>query len=218
MRVFYISIILVALLVFGVLGEEKELTVKESIVITADNAILDKKREVTILTGRVVATSGKTEIAAEEIRAYGKLGEFTKIIADGNVSIRDKESDLVITGGHLEYFREREYVAVTDSPRLVVPKDNLVVTSKKMERFNRDKRCIATGEVVILKEDMSLRCGVSEYLEIGKKVILTCNPEVEVTKEGNRFSGDKIIYYPEEVKMEVVGNVKATITPKEEER
>lgn len=197
------------------LKAEKE---KEPLTITAKEALWNKKEQTVFLKGEVKIVHKETIINADLVEGYGELDNLEKIIGRGKVKIVDTRDETTISGRYLEYLQATEYTLITadkgERVKLEVKSDTITVTAAKMERYLKEKRSVATGEVEIKGEDLSAFCGRATYYEDEEKIVLEGDPRLIQIKEGNRFQGEQIIYYPEDERIKIIGGVEATIFPK----
>lgn len=181
---------------------------KAPIEIRADNAIWDKKNNLTILSGNVAVTFRGMRLAASCVKAFGRLESLDRIIGEGRIEITDPANKATITGGYIEYDCKKEYGFITLNPVLKRELDNLCVTSLRMEYFFKEKEFIATGEVEIHYRDLIAKAGRAVYHQDGR-LILTERPEI--TRRLDRFNGEVITIYTREERLEIVGGVSGTI-------
>lgn len=191
---------------------------KEPLTITAKEALWNKRERTVFLKGEVKIAYKDTIISADLVEGYGDLENLEKIIGRGKVKLVDTNEETIITGGYLEYLQAAEYTLITADKggkvKLEVKPDTITVTATKMERYLKEKRAVATGEVEIKGENLSASCGLATYYQEEKKIILEDNPQLIQIEDGNQFQGEQIIYYTEEEGVKIIGKVKATIFPK----
>lgn len=155
------------------------LSLAQSMTITANNLVWDKKEGVVTLKEEVVITFEEGTIKAPLVKGFGELRDLKKIEAEGGVIIIDNEQR-IITGEHLEYFKEKGYALISKNTKLIDESDSLQVTAEKFERFFKDKKMIFSGEAKAIK-------GVDE------------------------FRAEKIIFYDEGERIEMIGGVKGVV-------
>jgi len=103
--------------------------------------------------------------------------------------------------------------------KLVLKNDNITVTADEIWYYSEEKKLQAFRNVTILKEDAvngnTIATSESaQYMEIGKKAILTGSPKI--IQDKNEIKGDKITIEFAEVGsiIEIEGNVFGLIYPK----
>jgi len=184
----------------------------KDITISADNAIWNRKKEITILTGNVLITKEDISISSIKMSVIGKLAELNEVIAEGKVKIIDIGKNIYISGGYMKYSKPNEYIIITNNPKLELKKEDVSITAMKIEGFYKKGTFIATNSVKITQKDTVVTASKAVYSENKKRVELTGNPEV--VQDENKLTGTKIIYYLEEGRFEVIGGVKAVLMRK----
>lgn len=205
--------ILLLILILCTLVQAKE--ERRPIHIQADNAVWDKKKNLTVLRGNVVITYKETKLEASVVKAFGELDNLKRIMGEGKIRIVDSASNTTITGGYVEYDYEREYAFITLNPVLKREGNNLLVTSGRMEHFFKEKRSVATQMVEIHYRDLIAKGKEALFYEDGS-LILTGEPQI--IQSENRFSGEKITIYTREERLEILGDVRGTILREEEQK
>jgi lipopolysaccharide transport protein LptA len=186
------------------------------IVITSKRAIWNKEQKITILEGEVKVVRGEDNIYASKIKIWGDLDQVKKIVGYRDIVILNKKDKSKITGDYFEYHREEDYLFIRGNPKLILKEENLEITSKEMERYFKKGLSIAKKKVYIRKEDTFAEGELLEFFQDKNIAILTGNPKLIQNK--NTFSGEKIIFYTKEDKIEITGNVKSTIYVEEGEK
>lgn len=181
----------------------------EDITISADNATWNRKEGITILTGNVLITKGSISISSTKMKVIGELNTLNEVIGEGSVKIIDREKNIYISGGYVKYCKPTEYFLITNNPKLELKKEDVIITSIKMEGFYKTGEFIATNSVVITHQDTIVTTSKAVYSENKKRLELTGNPQV--IQGENKLEGKKIIYYLEEDKFEVIEGVKAIL-------
>lgn len=202
-----IAAILLTILILAALVEATEER-RTPIQIRADNAVWDKKNNFIILSGNVAITSKGMVLTASQVKAFGELDNLNRVIGEGGVKIVDTVNKVTIRGGYIEYDVDKEYGLITLNPILKREVDNLEVTSSRMEYFFKKKEAVATGKAEIHYRDLIAKSGKAIYNNAGR-LILTEKPQI--IRSENRFSGEKIIVYTKEERLEIIGNVKGII-------
>ena len=191
--------------------------VTSPVTIVAEKAVWDRKREMTVFTGNVVVTQKGLEIRADNLESYGSNDEIKKVIGWGKVSIYDAANTATLKGGRIEYYRDNDYILVTEKPSMEMKKDNVFITGERMERYMKNKISIVTGNAKLEQKTANgtnlMFCEKAVYDEVKKQVVATGSPKVYQDK--NFFSGEEIIFHVEDEKVEILKNVKIEITPEE---
>lgn len=179
---------------------------KAPIEIRAENAILDKNKKITILSGNVTVRKKDLIFKASCVRLFGELEDLIKIIGEGKIELIDHTNKAVITAGYIEYDCKKEYGSITQNPTLRL--DNLKITSSNMKYFFKEEEFIATGDVKIHYQDSIAKAGEATYYRDGRLVL---KERPEIIKSLNRFSGETITIYTKEERLEINGGVSGTI-------
>jgi len=191
--------------------------VTSPITIVADKAVWDRKREITVFTGNVVASQKGLQIKADNLESYGSNEEIKKVIGWGKVIIYDAANTATLKGGRIEYYRDNDYILVTEKPSMEMKRDNVFITGERMERYMKNKISIVTGNARLEQKTANgnnlMFCEKAVYDEEKKQVVATGSPKVYQDK--NFFSGEEIIFHVEDEKVEILKNVKIEITPEE---
>ena len=132
--------------------------------------------------------------------------EEDKAIADRNVKIVESQQNLVLTGGHAEYYRANDSVLVTFDPVLIqydsLDQEEIRVTGEVMELARNGEVAIVTDSVKITQDSTEARCGVAEFWRELNKIILRIDPKVWQT--GQQLKGDSIELYFNKNELELV--------------
>lgn len=184
----------------------------ENITILSDNATWNRKEEIITLTGNVLITKGSMSISANIMKVIGKLEKLNEVIGEGNVKIIDKEKDIYINGGCITYCKPTEYILLTNKPKLELKKEDVIITSRKMEGFYKEGRFVATDTVEIIHGNTLATASKAIYSEEKKRLELIGN--ALVIQGENRIEGKKIVYYLAEDRFEIIEGVKAILIRK----
>lgn len=187
-------------------------TLESPIVIKADRVIWDKKQKITSLFGNVVITNNKMTFSGNQIDIIGEMDNIKQIICKGKVKAIDNEIDVCLEGEEIIYNNQNSYIVVTIQPKLSMKKQNSEIIASKMEAYLDEKRFVCSGDVHITHKDIKAVAALATYYDNEKRIILTGNPEIIQNK--NRFSAEKIIYYLENEKIELLNGVTAILNTK----
>lgn len=196
------------------LGKEEKRGRDVPMIITSDHALWNKEKGITILTGNVKVVKKEEDIYAKKIEVWGDFNDIKKIVGYDDILIINKKEKVEITGDYLEYHKEKDYALITGEPKLIAEKDKLEITSQKMEKYFQEHLSVASHNVIITKEDTKATGELLNFFEDEEKAILTGAPKL--FQKENVFSGDKVIFYTNEDKVEICGNVKSVIYIEEE--
>lgn len=180
---------------------------QDNISICADNAVWDRKEQITTLTGNVLITKGSITISSIKMKVIGKLDTLDEVIGEGKVVVIDKGKNIYLSGGYMKYSKPDEYFLMTISPKLELKNDDVVITSMKMEGFYKKNEFISTDSVKIISKDTVATASKAIYSDNKKRLELSGNPQV--FQGENKLVGGKIIYYLNEDRFEVIEGVKA---------
>lgn len=122
----------------------------------ADHASYDRANGILTVQGHVDVKDSTYTMQAK-MATYDRN---TRILtAEQNVQLTDAENHIKIIGEKLEYDRQQKYAKMTHTPRLtrVTPDDSMMVTiiADQMELFEENRNAVATGNVKIIREDLS---------------------------------------------------------------
>jgi len=124
-----------------------------------------------------------------------------------------KEAKILITSDQVEFDPRNEIAVYTG--RVTVTQGNTILQADRIEVHFADKGKSITlikaiGNIKITQEDRIVTAEEGIYYQQDRKMILTGNP---ITRQGgNCISGDKIVYFWDQGRAMVEGNVKATIS------
>ena len=150
----------------------------QPIHITADKALRDEKKGVTIYSGHVQLVQGSLELEADTLTIYHTSEDAEEIIAEGNpAKMRQQpEVDKAIVNAHanvIHYFRTEDRVLLqTDAS---IDQDGAVVTGNSIE-------------YLIAKQ---LITAESDQTQEGNKVIVVIPPNVQQKEGGSGATKSK---------------------------
>ncbi|XDD48692.1 LptA/OstA family protein [Leptospira sp. WS92.C1] len=139
------------------------------------------------------------KMEAEKLISYGK--NSTKIEARNQITIHDRENRLILSGNVLDYFKNEQYIHLTDSGKIdFLDKKSETVTSTmtavEFERFLDKNETVIRGNVIIEGKDSSATGEYATYFEKEEKVYLEGNPTLK--KNGRDIHAGRIIFFPRE--------------------
>lgn len=135
-------------------GNVNELT------ITSDKAVWDKKKGMTVLSGKVVVSKGKSSFTADTVEIIGQMNKIKEIKGIGNVRYNDTEKNVVMTADRIELFDWEKQI--TASGKIVITHGETVVEANMAVYYQNQQKIILTGEATITQEKGKLS---------GKKII-----------------------------------------------
>ncbi|HEY6131359.1 MAG TPA: lipopolysaccharide transport periplasmic protein LptA [Halioglobus sp.] len=143
----------------------------QPIHITADKALRDEKKKVTVYSGNVLLIQGSMELEADTVTIYHTSEEADEIVAEGNpAKMRQKpEPDEGIVHAHakiIKYFKAADRVLLLKDAR--IEQDGAVVAGDSIE-------------YLIAKQMITAE---SDQTKAGKKVSVVIPPNVQ-QKESN---------------------------------
>lgn len=151
------------------------------------------------LYGNATIYRHKLKMNAEKLISYGK--NSSKIEARNQITVHDRENALILSGNVLDYFKNDEYIHLTDSGKIdFLDKKTEAVTSTmtavEFERFMDKNETVIRGNVFMEGKDSSATGEYATYFEKEEKVYLEGNPTLR--KNGRDIHAGKIIFFPRE--------------------
>jgi lipopolysaccharide export system protein LptA len=188
--------------------EVKEFSQDKPIKIKATTLIWNRAEEITILKDKVVILHEEKRLIADEVKAFGPFEAPTKFIGKGRIKLSDQKRKLTITSGYVEYDREKEYALFKENPMIIKEGErSFRIHCGFLECFFRENRVDAKENVIIHYLDITTESDFATYDQ--GKLILYGNPKLK--RKNGTFSGERIIVYLEEDRVEIIGKVKGTL-------
>lgn len=129
-----------------------------------------------------------------EARRMTYWREEEHVIAEQNVKIIESDRNVILTGGHAEYFRKSDSAFVTFNPVFIqtdsTGKEDIRVTGNLMELTQHGEVAIVTDSVRITRESTEATCGKAEFWRNLYKIVLLKEPKV--WQENRHVTGDSI--------------------------
>ncbi|WCL47909.1 hypothetical protein [Leptospira sp. GIMC2001] len=187
--------------------KDKNLAEQEEVLVTTIS-IADKMfhqstgdNKSTGLIGNAMIIRPDNEFYADSLKRNITNNEGEIIEAKKNVRIIDLENHVILTGGFMEHFKEREYSHLTENPKIeVMDKENekiqSTITAIEIERFMDRKEIVTRGNVKIESETSIARGEYATYYEEEEKIVLEGDPSIERDKK--ILHSGKIIIYPQD--------------------
>ena len=192
--------------------EQKDEQEEESVVeLTADQVNYDKENDQMVFIGNVVIIQEDTTLTAAlaSFNVDTKVGQITD-------SVKLVKEDITINGETLEaflndkrYIFENQVELIQDREDSTGEPDDVKWLCQKLEIFTDTKNMTATGEVKITKKDYTIIAKEAVYNDAEDKISLTGQVTIEEVDNDRQISGDQAVFYIDNDKLEVTGNVKS---------
>ncbi len=150
-------------------------TNSNELTITSDKAVWDKKQGVTVLSGKVVVSKGKSSFTADTVEIIGQMEKIKQIKGMGNVHFNDMERNIVMTADRIELSDLEKQI--TASGKLRITHGETVVEANTAVYYQNQQKIVLTGEAVVTQEKSKLS---------GKKIIYYLSEEKVEVIEGVR--------------------------------
>ncbi|MDV6236972.1 LptA/OstA family protein [Leptospira ellisii] len=182
--------------------EKTKREVRRIAILKGDKLISDKDEsgETRVgLYGNAKIFRHMTKMEAEKMISYGK--NSSKIEARNGITIHDRENRMILSGNVLDYYKNEQYIHLTDSGKIdFLDKNSENVTSTmtavEFERFMDKNETVIRGNVLIEGKDSSATGEYATYFEKEEKVYLEGNPTLR--KNGRDIHAGRIIFFPRE--------------------
>lgn len=168
------------------------------------------KEQLLILQGRARIRHENLTLRSGKITIVGKDGESA--ISNTPLVIEDKKEKIQIKAGYGKYFRFLRRVILKKNPVMIQTLKNgqkSYLYAGEMIRDFKTGEIVAVGDVKILHETMRGYGERAVYYDRDKKAVLEGNPVVY--DQENIYQADQIVYYNEENRVELVGNVQVVL-------
>jgi len=157
--------------------------------------------------GDVLVIDSTSSTSSEELTYFEEEG---KSIAVGSVRVVNPGDNLTVFGDSVIYFEKQRYTLIPKNPKMVQVDttsggliDTLLVVSKVMEAYQDTlERFIARDDVVMVRTDLSARCGEATYFPKRDRIVLSDQPIVWHLE--NQITGDSIVITTMERKLRSV--------------
>lgn len=141
--------------------------------------------------GNVVLKDSIRQIIAEQVSYFKKED---RVEAEKKVVMKDSINYIDIFGEFAEFDNLKDYALVTGDPVLVkkdsTGKEELRITSVKMELFERGDKAVVTDSVHITQSKANATCGQAEFYRKKNEILLKQKPVA--WQGGERLSGELI--------------------------
>ncbi len=172
----------------------------ENKILFADQVFYFDIPQLFVATGNVLLEDSIRQVNAEQISYFKKED---RVEAKKNVVMKDSINYINILGQFAEFDNVKDYVLVTGDPVLIrkdsTGKEELRITSLKMELFEGGDKAIVTDSVHITQSKANARCGLAEFYRKKNEILLKQKP---VTWQGgDRLTGELIHLFIEKNKL-----------------
>jgi lipopolysaccharide export system protein LptA len=172
----------------------------ENKILFADQVFYFDISQVFKATGNVLLKDSIRQITAEQV-SY--LKNEDRIKAEKNVVMNDSINYIIILGEFAEFDNARDYALITGDPILMrkdsTGKEELRITSIKMELFEGGDKAVVTDSVRIIQSKANATCGLAEFYRKNNEILLKKKPVA--WQGGDRLSGELIHLYVEKNKL-----------------
>ena len=161
----------------------------------------------TSLTGDAVVTVDTMEIKAERIEIYGKDYRYVK--ATGAVKGEDKDKGFNFSSNFMQYDREKEVATFLGSTELNDTKNDVSITSERIEYNQKAETMLMQFDVKILRKEITCTSMFALYNRKNSALSLTGSPVVTKSKDTFRATRISVNLDTEDISLEgrVSGNV-----------
>ncbi len=155
-------------------------------------------------------------VSADRLQAFKEQMEG---IASGNVKLENLAEGITLTGERFFYRDDFEYVEMTGQPCLVrVDEAGVTLTahSEKMEFFQQEERGRLLGEVEITRGELVVQCQEAVLYNREDKIVFGGEPRL--LHEDTYFAGQRMVFFMEEDRLQIEGDVYGELYPEDEVR
>lgn len=172
-------------------ADEKEVSPRKPVNISAHQLTFDRLRDVTLFKGKVKAVHDKVILSADQIRALEENREAT---AEGHVNVMDPSQGITLNCGNLEYQELMDLMTAHDHPVLNLQDEAgrpLTVLGRQMEVDSGKKTVTVNQNVQIMHKQGHAESQKATFLSRQDKFILEGNPKVY--SDNGVLSGRRIV-------------------------
>jgi len=158
--------------------EDRDVSSRKPVNISAAQLTFDKPQGLTLFTGNVKAIHDQVVLLADQIRA---LEENRQATAAGHVTVVDHSQAITLTCGNLEYQDLMDLMTAHDHPSLTTLDENghpITVLGRQMEVDSVKKTVVINQNVQILHKEGRAESQKATFLSKQDKFILEEDPEV----------------------------------------
>lgn len=184
----------------------------ENKILFADQVFYFDIPQVFKATGNVFLRDSIRQVNAEQV-SYFKQED--RVEAKKNVVMKDSINYINILGEFAEFDNPKDYALITGDPVLIrkdsTGKEELRITSLKMELFEGGDKAIVTDSVHITQSKANANCGLAEFYRKNNEILLKQKPVA--WQGGDRLSGELIHLFIEKNKLaKAIVNDQAFVT------
>ncbi|MFP4375619.1 MAG: LptA/OstA family protein [Spirochaetales bacterium] len=177
------------------------------------SSVFAEGREEIVLIGNARVASDDFEITADEIRIVGDGQRY--VLAEGNVSLIEREQDLFLSSDELFFDREADYLRARGGAYMEDRENVVVVKGELIQNWSEIDLTEISVNVRILGEDYTARGQFARYRRDADTLELAGSPEV--FWQGDQYRASRITIDLERDEIDFVGDVQATVRRDSEE-
>ncbi|MFW6214201.1 MAG: LptA/OstA family protein [Spirochaetota bacterium] len=177
------------------------------------SSVFAEGREEIVLIGNARVVSDDFEITADEIRIVGDGQRY--VLAEGNVSLIEREQDLFLSSDELFFDREADYLRARGGAYMEDRENVVVVKGELIQNWSEIDLTEISVNVRILGEDYTARGQFARYRRDADTLELAGSPEV--FWQGDQYRASRITIDLERDEIDFVGDVQATVRRDSEE-
>ncbi|MGJ4788684.1 LptA/OstA family protein [Leptospira koniambonensis] len=152
-----------------------------------------------LISGNATVLRKDMKITSDNIESVGKDSRIIK--ARKNIKVHDRENNLILSGNVFDYFRNENYLHLTDEGKMEFLDKNSnqvtsTITAQEFERFLDQKETVIRGNIWIKSKSTEAQGEYATYFENDESVLLEGNPRIN--RSGKILRAGKIVFYPRE--------------------
>lgn len=152
-----------------------------------------------LISGNATVLRKDMKITSDNIESVGKDSRIIK--ARKNIKVHDRENNLLLSGNVFDYFRNENYLHLTDEGKMEFLDKNSdqvtsTITAQEFERFLDQKETVIRGNIWIKSKSTEAQGEYATYFENDESVLLEGNPRIN--RSGKILRAGKIVFYPRE--------------------
>lgn len=152
-----------------------------------------------LISGNATVLRKDMKITSDNIESVGKDSHIIK--ARKNIKVHDRENNLLLSGNVFDYFRNENYMHLTDEGKMEFLDKNSdqvtsTITAQEFERFLDQKETVIRGNIWIKSKSTEAQGEYATYFENDESVLLEGNPRIN--RSGKILRAGKIVFYPRE--------------------
>ncbi|PKA14541.1 LptA/OstA family protein [Leptospira haakeii] len=152
-----------------------------------------------MISGNATVLRKDMKITSDNIESVGRDSHIIK--ARKNIKVHDRENNLLLSGNVFDYFRNENYLHLTDEGKMEFLDKNSdqvtsTITAQEFERFLDQKETVIRGNIWIKSKSTEAQGEYATYFENDESVLLEGNPRIN--RSGKILRAGKIVFYPRE--------------------